>query len=43
MRVSLLRDGAGQLGDPDMAHRSAAEMQKITGGMQLPPGMKLPF
>ena len=22
---------------------SAEEMQKITGGMQLPPGMKLPF
>jgi len=22
---------------------AAAEMQKITGGMQLPPGMKLPF
>ena len=22
---------------------TAAEMQKITGGMQLPPGMKLPF
>ena len=22
---------------------SAAEMQKITGGLQLPPGMKLPF
>lgn len=21
----------------------AAEMQKVTGGMQLPPGMKLPF
>jgi DNA-binding YbaB/EbfC family protein len=30
------------------AHRdaeaaSAEEMQKVTGGMQLPPGMKLPF
>ncbi len=23
--------------------QTAAEMQKITGGMQLPPGMKLPF
>jgi DNA-binding YbaB/EbfC family protein len=23
--------------------QAAAEMQKITGGMQLPPGMKLPF
>jgi nucleoid-associated protein EbfC len=22
---------------------TAAEMQKVTGGMQLPPGMKLPF
>ncbi len=22
---------------------SAAEMQKVTGGLQLPPGMKLPF
>jgi hypothetical protein len=22
---------------------TSAEMQKITGGMQLPPGMKLPF
>jgi DNA-binding protein YbaB len=22
---------------------AAAEMQKITGGLQLPPGMKLPF
>ena len=22
---------------------SAEEMQKVTGGMQLPPGMKLPF
>ena len=22
---------------------AAAEMQKVTGGMQLPPGMKLPF
>jgi hypothetical protein len=22
---------------------SAAEMQKLTGGLQLPPGMKLPF
>jgi nucleoid-associated protein EbfC len=22
---------------------SAAEMQKVTGGIQLPPGMKLPF
>ncbi len=23
--------------------QTAAEMQKITGGLQLPPGMKLPF
>ncbi len=23
--------------------QTSAEMQKITGGMQLPPGMKLPF
>jgi DNA-binding YbaB/EbfC family protein len=23
--------------------QTAAEMQKVTGGMQLPPGMKLPF
>jgi DNA-binding protein YbaB len=22
---------------------AAAEMQKVTGGLQLPPGMKLPF
>ena len=22
---------------------SAEEMQKVTGGLQLPPGMKLPF
>ena len=22
---------------------SSAEMQKLTGGLQLPPGMKLPF
>jgi hypothetical protein len=22
---------------------SQAEMQKVTGGLQLPPGMKLPF
>jgi DNA-binding YbaB/EbfC family protein len=32
------RDAKGKI---DAA--SAAEMQKVTGGMQLPPGMKLPF
>jgi hypothetical protein len=26
-----------------VATQTAAEMQKITGGLQLPPGMKLPF
>ena len=30
------REGEGR-------RRVAAEMQKVTGGMQLPPGMKLPF
>jgi DNA-binding YbaB/EbfC family protein len=36
--VAAHRDAKGKI---DAA--SAAEMQKVTGGMQLPPGMKLPF
>ncbi len=36
--VAAHRDAKGKI---DTA--SAAEMQKVTGGMQLPPGMKLPF
>jgi nucleoid-associated protein EbfC len=36
--VAAHRDAKGKI---DTA--SAAEMQKVTGGLQLPPGMKLPF
>ncbi|MDR3536120.1 MAG: YbaB/EbfC family nucleoid-associated protein [Acetobacteraceae bacterium] len=36
--VAAHRDAKGKI---DTA--SAAEMQKVTGGMQLPAGMKLPF
>ncbi len=36
--VAAHRDAKGKI---DAA--SAAEMQKVTGGMQLPPGMKLPL
>lgn len=36
--VAAHRDAKGKV-----EAASAAEMQKVTGGMQLPPGMKLPF
>jgi len=36
--VAAHRDARGKI---DAA--TAAEMQKVTGGMQLPPGLKLPF
>jgi nucleoid-associated protein EbfC len=36
--VAAHRDAKGKIDA-----QTAAEMQKITGGMQLPPGMKLPF
>ena len=36
--VAAHRDAKGKIDT-----HAAAEMQKVTGGMQLPPGMKLPF
>jgi nucleoid-associated protein EbfC len=36
--VAAHRDAKGKI-----EAAAAAEMQKVTGGMQLPPGMKLPF
>jgi nucleoid-associated protein EbfC len=36
--VAAHRDAKGKIDA-----QTTAEMQKITGGMQLPPGMKLPF
>jgi nucleoid-associated protein EbfC len=36
--VAAHRDAKGKIDA-----QAAAEMQKITGGMQLPPGLKLPF
>ena len=36
--VAAHRDARGKI-----EAETAAEMQKMTGGLQLPPGMKLPF
>ena len=32
-----------ELGHGHLEERTASEMQKVTGGLNLPPGMKLPF
>ena len=44
--VEMLEDlitAAHRTARQKMDEAAAAEMQKVTGGLQLPPGMKLPF
>jgi DNA-binding YbaB/EbfC family protein len=45
--VAITLNGKGDLRrvkiDPKIEAMTQDEMQKVTGGLQLPPGMKLPF